>query len=135
VDQEKDLSLVAARTVTEFLRAFMTGNIDKASKMVREDFWFRAPLQDGRGDKAAYFAGVEKKTQFIRAFRILRQWADGDDVSTVYELDIETAEGAATMAVSEWHKVEAGQLASTFMIFHGSSRAAQLLGNALSAHH
>lgn len=125
----------AAQIVTEFLHEFMTGSIEKASHMVRDDFWFRAPLHEGRGDKAGYFAGAQRKMQYIRALRILRQWADGDDVSTVYELDIATPAGAATMAVSEWHRVEDGRLASTFMVFHGSAPAARLLGEALGSHH
>lgn len=124
-----------AQAVTAFLQAFMSGDIDRARHMVSEDFSFQAPLHDGRGSKSAYFAGAETKTRFIRAFRILRQWADGDDVSTVYELDIHTPEGDATMAISEWHTVHAGRVTSTHMVFDSSSRAAQLLGHALGAHH
>jgi hypothetical protein len=37
---------------------------------------------------------------------MLRQWADDDEVSTAYERDMETSEGAATMAMNEWHMVE-----------------------------
>lgn len=121
--------------VTEFLEAFLSGEIGKASAMVREDFSFRAPLLDSPGGKAAYFAGAREKTRFIAGFRVLRQWADGNDVSTLYELDIRTPEGTATMALSEWHAVEGDQLASTFMVFNGSARAAQLLRNALGHSH
>jgi ketosteroid isomerase-like protein len=129
------MSTSASQIVTEFLQAFMSGDIDKASRMVREDFSFRAPLHEGRGNKAAYFAGAESKTKFVRAFRILRQWVDDDEVSTIYELDIETPEGAASMAMSEWHTVEAGQLVSTFMVFNASAKAARLLASALGARH
>ena len=90
-----------AQVVTAFLQAFMSGDIDRAKHMVSEDFGFRAPLHDRHGSKSAYFAGAEAKTRFIRAFRILHQWAEGADVSTVYELDIHTPEGNATMAMSE----------------------------------
>ncbi len=123
------------QTVTKFLQAFMSGNIEKASAMTRDDFSFHAPLLERIGDKHAYFAGADKKTRFIEAFRILRQWADGDDVSTLYELDIRTAKGAATMAVSEWHTIKAGQVASTFMVFNATAEAALLLGNALGHTH
>ncbi|MGB3496807.1 MAG: nuclear transport factor 2 family protein [Rhodanobacter lindaniclasticus] len=129
------MSASASQIVTEFLQAFMSGDIDKASKMVREDLSFRAPLHEGCGNKAAYFAGAESKTRFVRAFRILRQWVDDDEVSTVCELDMVTPEGAATMAMSEWHTVEAGQLVSTFMVFNAFAEAARLLGSALGAHH
>lgn len=117
--------------VSDFLQAFMSGDVERAAAMVRPDFSFRAPLFPGRGDKAAYFAGAAHKARFIRAVRILRQWAEGNEVSTVYELDIETPEGAATMAISEWHTVEAGRIASTFMVFDSAASAARLLAAAL----
>lgn len=121
--------------VTSFLDAFMSGKVDMASAMVRDDFSFRAPLFGRVGDKRAYFGGAGEKAGFINAFRILHQWADGDNVSTLYEIDTRTSEGSATMAISEWHTVKAGQVASTFMVFNGSSKAAKLLGNALGHAH
>jgi hypothetical protein len=48
----------ASVIVSEFLRAFMSGEVDKARGMVRDDFYFHAPLHEGRGDKGAYFAGA-----------------------------------------------------------------------------
>ena len=124
-----------SQLATAFLRAFMSGDVATASAMVSDDFSFQAPLHRGRGDKAAYFAGAQEKARFIRAFRMLRQWADGDEVSTLYELDIQTSEGAATMAMSEWHTVRGGRLASTYMVFDSGARAVALLRNALSAQH
>jgi predicted SnoaL-like aldol condensation-catalyzing enzyme len=121
--------------VTAFLEAFMSGNIDKASSLVRDDFSFHAPLLEHTGDKHAYFADAARKAHFIEAIRILRQLADGDDVSTLYELDIRTPKGAATMAVSEWHTVKSGQVASTFMVFNATAEAARLLGEALGHNH
>lgn len=120
-----------SQVVTSFLEAFMSGKVDMASAMVRDDFSFRAPLLDREGDKRAYFAGAGEKAGFIDAFRILHQWEDGDNVSTLYEIDIRTSGGSATMAISEWHTVKAGQIASTLMVFNGSAKAVQLLGNAL----
>src|SRR5690242_9220849 len=121
--------------VSAFLHAFMSGDIERASAMVSENFSFRAPLHEGLGDKAVYFAGAERKTRFIRALRILRQWADGEEVSTVYELDIQTPEGAATMSMSEWHTVREGRIAATYMVFDSAAKAAALLRNALGPHH
>lgn len=121
--------------VTAFLEAFLSGEIDRARAMVTEDFSFRAPLHQGSGDQAAYFAGAEHKTRFIRAFRILRQWVDGDQVATFYELDVQTREGAATMAMSEWHTLRDGRLASTCMVFDSNAKAATLLRAALGAQH
>lgn len=129
------MPMTSAELVTTFLEAFLGGDIDRAQAMASDDFSFRAPLHQARGDKAAYFAGAEHKTRFIEAFRILRQWADGEEVCTVYELDIRTPEGAATMAMSEWHSVRAGRVASTYMVFDSAAKAAGLLRHALGAHH
>lgn len=41
-----------SQIVTDFLQAFMSGNVEKASKMVRDDFSFRAPMHQGYGSKA-----------------------------------------------------------------------------------
>lgn len=124
-----------SQVVTTFLRAFMSGDVDAASRMTSEEFYFRAPLHEGPGSKAAYFAGAEHKTRFIHAFRILRQWSEGSEVCTVYELDIHTPEGSATMAMSEWHTVKGELIASTYMVFDSAAKAARLLGNALGLHH
>ncbi|WP_426661852.1 nuclear transport factor 2 family protein [Rhodanobacter aciditrophus] len=129
------MSATPSELVTAFLQAFMSGDVEKASGMVSDDFCFRAPMHQGEGSKAAYFAGAERKTRFIHAFRILRQWTQGNDVCTVYEIDVRTTEGSATMAMSEWHTVRAGRVSSTYMVFDSASRAATLLRNALGAHH
>ena len=129
------MSTTPSELVTSFLQAFMSGDVEKASSMVSKDFSFRAPMHQGEGGKAAYFAGAERKTRFIDAFRILRQWQDGDDVCTVYELDVRTPEGSATMAMSEWHTIQAGYVRSTYMVFDSAAGATTLLRNALGASH
>jgi len=74
----------------------MSGDIEAASRMVRDDF--SIPGHSRRiWDKVTYFAGAAIKARFIRAFRILRQWVDGDDVSTICELDNESR-----MAPQQW---------------------------------
>lgn len=125
----------ACQIVGEFLHAFMSGDIRTASALAREDFSFRAPLLAGRGDKAAYFAGASDKARFIHRFHILRQWGDDSEVSTLYELEIRTPDGGATLPVSEWHTVEADQITSTFMVFDTAAAAVQLLRRALGGHH
>lgn len=124
----------AARIVTEYLTAYLSGEPPKASSMVREDFSFRAPLIETAGTKDVFFAGSDRKAAYIRAFRILRQWEDGDEVSTVYEIDIQTSEGAASLLMHEWHTLAAGQIASSVMLFDTAAPAARLLHEALSAH-
>src|SRR5690242_20537719 len=129
------MSLTPSQFVTAFLQAFMSGDTARARAMASEDFTFRAPLHRGRGDKKAYFAGAEAKARFIHGFRILHQWARGDEVSTLYELDIRTPEGTAMLAMSEWHTVREGRVASTYMVFDSAAPAVALLRNALGTRH
>ena len=73
-----------SQLVAAFLQAFMSGEIDRASSMVSEDFSFRAPLQRRHKSGATYPARKRNPDIcFINAFRILRQWTDGEEVSTV----------------------------------------------------
>ena len=77
--------------------------------MVADDFRFRAPLVEANGTKETFFAGSDSKTHLVEAVRVVRQWSDGADVSTVYELDVKTSAGAATMVMHEWHTVACGK--------------------------
>lgn len=129
------MPLTPSRLVTTFLQAFMSGDTAKASAMASEDFAFQAPMHRGPGGKQAYFAGAQAKARFIHDFRILHQWAQGEEVSTLYELDIRTSEGTATLAMSEWHTVRDGRIRSTYMVFDSAAPAVSLLRRALGAHH
>ncbi len=121
-----------ARIVTEYLTAYLSGEISTASQLVREDFSFRAPLIEAAASKGVFLAGSDRKASYVRAFRILRQWEDGDEVSTLYEIDIQTSEGAASLLMHEWHTLAAGRIASSVMLFDTAAPAARLLYEALS---
>lgn len=130
-DRRADDPSSPAAIVTSCLTAYLSGEIAKAQSLVRDDFSFRAPLMETGATKDVYFAGSDQKTQYIQDFRILRQWQDADEVATVYEIDVQTPAGAASMLMHEWHTVRAGKIASTVMIFDTAARAAQLLHDAL----
>ncbi len=125
----------ASRIVTEFLTAFLAGDHDRAASLVTSDFSFRAPLIHHGGDKAAYFAGAKEKVKYIRRFGILRQWEDENEVSTFYELAMETPQGSATMIISEWHTIRDGRVAAIQMAFDTNAEAARLLGATRTPHH
>jgi predicted SnoaL-like aldol condensation-catalyzing enzyme len=112
--------------VTRFLSSYHGGRIADARAMITEDFSFRAPLVD-EGSQEVFFAGAEEKSALVRNFRVLRQWADGDDVSTLYEIEVETEAGAASMPMHEWHHIRDGFIDSTVMVFDTVSRAAELI--------
>jgi hypothetical protein len=112
--------------VTRFLSSYHGGRIADARAMITEDFSFRAPLVD-EGSQEVFFAGAEEKSALVRDFRVLRQWEDGDDISTLYEIEIETEAGAASMLMHEWHHIRDGSIDSTVMVFDTVSRAAELI--------
>jgi hypothetical protein len=112
--------------VTRFLSSYHGGRIGDARAMLTEDFSFRAPLVD-EGSQEVFFAGAEEKSALVRGFRVLRQWEDGDDVSTLYEIDIETKAGAASMLIHEWHHIRDGSIDSTVMVFDTVAPAAELI--------
>jgi hypothetical protein len=112
--------------VTRFLSSYHGGRIADARAMLTEDFSFRAPLV-GDGSQEVFFAGAEEKSALVRGFRVLRQWEDADDVSTLYEIDVETEAGAASMLMHEWHHVRDGSIDSTVMVFDTVAPAAELI--------
>jgi ketosteroid isomerase-like protein len=123
----------AATTVREFLAAYLSGDLDTARSMVRDDFSFAAPLLDVPGSKETFFAGSHDKVGLVRSFRVVRQWEDGDTVSTVYEIDVVTPAGEASMPMHETHTVRDGRLAPTMMSFDTGAPAARLLHEAIAS--
>jgi hypothetical protein len=115
-----------SEVVTRFLSSYHGGRIADARAMLTKDFSFRAPLVD-EGSREVFFAGAEEKSALVRAFRVLRQWEDADDVSTLYEIDVETKAGAASMLMHEWHHVRDGSIDSTVMVFDTVAPAAELI--------
>jgi ketosteroid isomerase-like protein len=125
----------AASVVAEFLTAYLSGDLDRARSLVCDDFVFQAPLIEQQATKENFFGGAEPKVALIQGHRILRSWADGDEVSTVYEIDVRTEEGAASMCLHEWHTVRDGRLVSTVMTFDTAAPAALLMHQALMSPH
>jgi ketosteroid isomerase-like protein len=125
----------AASVVAEFLTAYFSGDLNRAQSLVSDDFVFQAPLVEQHATKEVFFGGAEQKIALVRGIRILRSWVDGEEVSTVYEIDVRTEAGAASMRMHEWHTVRDGLLVSTVMTFDSSARAALLMHQALMSPH
>jgi YHS domain-containing protein len=102
--------------VSEYLTAYASGDVERAVAALSDDFSFRGPMQDTHGKEA--FAGVlAHVAPLARGYRILRQWVDGPEVSTLYELEVELPTGRDSVLVSEWNTVRGGELASSLMTF------------------
>lgn len=102
--------------MNRYLSAFYVGDFEGARLLVNESFSFEGPFLsvDGRD---AFFEGAEGLKAIVRGHRVLRQWEEDDEVSTVYELDLETPVGSGTVPMAEWHRVEDGQLVFSRVLF------------------
>lgn len=120
-----------AQVVSEFLKAFHSGQIGLARSMMHDDFVFRAPLLDGAAGIDGYFRGAERKARCIRKFQILNQWEDDGEVSTFYEIDVGLPNNHAPLQIVEWHSVVGGKIASSHMVFDSNSHAVSAMRDAL----
>lgn len=108
--------MAAAEVVNEYLDAYTSGDVETAASLVTEDFSFQGPMQTSVG-RDALRKMLAHVAPSARGRRILRQWQDGDQVSSIYELNVETSNGPTSVLVSEWNTVRGGQVASSLMVF------------------
>jgi hypothetical protein len=105
-----------AEAVNSYLRAFYTGDFTLARDLVADDFSFQGPFLQVRG-KEPFFAGAEGLRGVVGGHRLVRQWADGADVSSLYEVTLQTPAGRGEVLMSEWHTVSEGKLVSGRVTF------------------
>jgi predicted SnoaL-like aldol condensation-catalyzing enzyme len=109
-----------ATLASDYLSALYSGDFDTAQSLVTDDFSFRGPFIETAG-KDAFFKSAEGLKRIARGHRLLRQWVDGDDVCSVYELILETPVGTGSVPMSEWHRVRDGRLASGLVLFDSAA--------------
>jgi YHS domain-containing protein len=102
--------------VNAYLVAYTSGDVDRAVSLVSEDFSFQGPMQATAG-RSALRKIVAHVAANARGHQVLRQWQDGDEVCTVYQLRVETGREATSVLVSEWNTVRGGLVASSLMLF------------------
>ena len=105
-----------SEVVNAYLAAYTAGDVDRAASLVSEDFAFEGPMQATAG-RTALRKIVAHVAATARGHRVLRQWQDGDEVSTLYQFNLETGAGPTSLLISEWNTVRDGQVASSFMVF------------------
>src|SRR5258706_13843776 len=77
----------AASLVTEYLTVFYTGDFVRARLAVAQDFSFQGPFLQVQG-RDAFFAGAQGLQQIVRGPRLLRQWVDGAEVCSIYDVTL-----------------------------------------------
>lgn len=99
----------AVTLVNEYLDAFYSGDFAKARELVSDDFHFKGPFAEAT-NKEAYFSSAAPLAAIAKGHRLLRQWADGDEVCSIHDVDLETPVGKGLVTMCEWHKAESGKL-------------------------
>lgn len=105
-----------ADIATAYLTAFYDGDHEVAASLVSDDFRFDGPFLKVN-TKAAFFEGAAGLLPIVRGHRLMHQWADGDDVCSVYDVNIETPSSSGTVLMSEWHTINEGKLARGRVVF------------------
>jgi len=106
----------ARALVNRYLDAFYHGDFEAARLVLAEDFSFRGPFIEVSG-LDAFLASAEGLRRICNGHRLLHQWDHDDQVSSVYEVQIETPVGNGRVTMSEWHIVRNDQLVSGLVLF------------------
>jgi len=106
----------ALRVVNGYLDAFTAGDYDEAGEWVTDGFSFAGPIAQYE-TKEAFFAGAAGLLTILRGHELLHQWEDGDDVCSVYHLNLETPVGKGSIFTSEWNRVHDGRVTSSRLVF------------------
>lgn len=85
-------------------------DLPRAAELLADDVVFTGPLMSCTG-KDAYVALLEQFLPAHVSTRILRQFADGDEVCSIDELTVRTPSGGTvTMSMAEWFKLRDGRI-------------------------
>jgi predicted SnoaL-like aldol condensation-catalyzing enzyme len=105
-----------ATVVTDYLSAFYTGDFERARVLVTDDFSFRGPFVQVTGQEA-FFASAAGLRPIVRGHRLVRQWRDGPEVCSIYDVEFETPVATGTVRMSEWHTVRGARIATASVLF------------------
>jgi len=100
-----------ATLVNRYLTAFYSGDFAAARELVGDDFHFKGPFVEA-ANKEAYFSSAALLAPVVKGHKLLRQWQEGNEVCSIYDVNLETPAGKGTVTMSEWHTTENDQLRS-----------------------
>jgi ketosteroid isomerase-like protein len=106
-----------------YLERFTSGDADGAAELLAEEFAFDGPILQSKG-KAEFLAGSATAAAMARGCTLHHQWADGDDVCSVYDFKVETPAGAGAIPMAEWSVIRGGKLVSSRVLFDTAAMAA-----------
>jgi ketosteroid isomerase-like protein len=86
-------------------------DLSKAAELLTDDVVFSGPLMRTTG-KDAYVSLLQQFLPAHLSTRVLRQFAQGDEVCSIDELTVRTpAGGTVTLEMAEWFKLRDGRIA------------------------
>jgi hypothetical protein len=109
-----------AEVASAYLTAFYTADFEAARALLAEDFSFHGPFVQVRG-RDPFLDSAAGLKPVVRGHRLLRQWADGAEVCSWYDLDLETPVKSGSVTMSEWHTVREGKLVSGRVVFDAAA--------------
>ncbi|HEU5391315.1 MAG TPA: nuclear transport factor 2 family protein [Streptosporangiaceae bacterium] len=108
-----------------YLERFTGGDVEGAAEFLADEFAFDGPILQAK-DKAEFLAGSAAAAAMARGCTIRRQWADGEDVCSVYDFEVQTPAGAGAIPMAEWSVIRDGKLVSSRLLFDTAAMAALL---------
>jgi len=102
--------------VNQYLGAFYTGNFSAARTLIAESFQFNGPFVQAKS-RDDFFASASGLLTIVKGHTLLQQWDNGDQVCSIYDVQLESPAGKGTVTMSEWHTIDGNQLQSSRIIF------------------
>jgi predicted SnoaL-like aldol condensation-catalyzing enzyme len=102
--------------VNRYLDAFYAGKFREAQALIADNYQFEGPFVEAT-NREAYFASAARLAPMVKGHTLLRQWVDGDEVCSIYDVALETPAGKGSVTMSEWHRSSQGKLTSGRVVF------------------
>jgi predicted SnoaL-like aldol condensation-catalyzing enzyme len=109
-----------AEVASAYLTAFYTGDFEAARPLLTQDFSFHGPFVQLHG-RDRFLDSAAGLKPIVRGHRLLRQWADGGEVCSWYDVDLQTPVTSGAVTMSEWHAVRGGKLVSGRVVFDAAA--------------
>jgi ketosteroid isomerase-like protein len=106
--------------VSGYLTAFYGGDFESAGTVLAEDFEFKGPFVSVKG-RDAFLQSAQGLRMTSRGHRLLKQWQDGDDICSVYDLSLQGPHKSGTVTMAEWHTVRDGKIQSALVLFDSAA--------------
>ena len=114
----------ALDTVNRYYAAVTNGGAG-LDGLIAKDITFVGLMAEFSGAEA-FEAGIKEMAPALRAIEMIRQFEDGDEVCSVYELQLRTPGGDLTVPASEWVQVSGSRITRARLYYDARELAAAL---------